>query len=287
MRLYYTYDLETMPNIFTFAGKFHNTNEVQLFEISDRKDQKHELLAWLSYLRNCDLEMVGFNSLGFDYIILHELMTNPYQFTYQKAAQLANTIISSQRGGVQFKGIGFNNRLIPQIDIMKVCHFDNDAKRTSLKALQFAMRSESLEDLPFGIRDLNNQEKDILCKYNIHDVTETEKFFLKHEHLIDMRREFLNDGILTGDVLNFSDVKIGTEYLIGRIGKHKCYAGGKPRQTFRQVVEFNRIILPKIYYRTDLFKEVISWFRLQSKYIPNGENPELKKDLVEIIFFNK
>ncbi len=281
---YYTYDLETMPNIFTFAGKFKGNDQVYLFEISDRKDQKSELLAHLSWLRNSNVEMVGFNNIGFDYLILHELMINPYTFTYQKAAQMAQTIIMSQRGtGLQ--GIGYNNRLIPQIDVMKLCHFDNDAKRTSLKALQFAMRSESLEDLPFGIRALNDQEKDVLCEYNKHDVTETEKFFLKHEHLVDMRREFINEGVLTGDVLNFSDVKIGTEYLIGRLGKHKCFSGGKPRQTIRQSIEFNRIILPKIYFRTDVFNDVLSWFKQQTIYITSQERPKLEAHLAGLQFY--
>lgn len=283
--IYYTYDIETYPNIFTFCGKFKGSDQIYLFEISDRIDQRHELLAHLSYIKNCGAEMVGFNSIQFDYPIIHELMTNPYQFSYQKAAQLATTIITAQRGnGVNFKSFGINTRLIPQIDIVKFCHFDNDAKRTSLKNLQFAMRSESVEDLPFKIRPLNDQEKDILRKYNIHDVTETEKFFLKHEHLIDMRRDYLNDGVLTGDVLNFSDVKIGTEYLIGRLGKHKCFAGGKPRQTFRQIIEFNKIILPKIYFRTDLFKDVLAWFRKQTIYITSSERPSLEVDLAGLHF---
>jgi len=227
--------------------------------------------------------MIGFNNLGYDYPIIHELMTNPHTFSYDKAHQLSNTIIGAQRGN-SFRGIGLSNRIISQIDMMKVCHFDNDAKRTSLKALQFAMRSDSLEDLPFKIRPLDNQEKDILRKYNVHDVTETEKFFLKHEHVIDMRREFLNDGVLTGDVLNFSDVKIGTEYLINRLGKQKCFSGGKPRQTFRQIIEFKKIILPKIYYRTEIFNEVFSWFKSQVIYINSSERPSLEKKLAGLEF---
>jgi hypothetical protein len=279
---YYTFDLEVYPNIFLFCGKFENTNEYQMFEISDRRDDKQELLKWLSYLKNCGAEMVGFNSLAFDYLIIHELLVNPYTFTYQKAYQLCMTIIQSQRGGLN--GVKYTERIIPQIDIVKFCHFDNDAKRTSLKALQFAMRSESLEDLPFKIRPLNDDEKDVLRKYNLHDVTETEKFFKKHKHYVDMRREYLNEGLLTGDVLNFSDVKIGTEYLIGRLGRHKCFTGGKPRQTFRSAIEFNRIILDKIYYRTEPFNEVLDWFRQQTIYITSSDRPSLEKDLAGLKF---
>ena len=153
-QLYYIYDLEVYPNIFTFCGKFTNSDNIEMFEISDRRNDREALVNWLSYLKNVNCEMVGYNNLAFDYLIIHELMINPYQFTYEKAAQMANQIIVSQNGFGGFKGIGVDNRIIPQIDMLKVCHFDNANKRTSLKALQFAMRSESVEDLPFDIRGL-------------------------------------------------------------------------------------------------------------------------------------
>jgi hypothetical protein len=279
---YCIYDLEVYPNIFLFGALIDG--KVYIFEISDRVNQLQELIDFLSWLRNAGYEMVGFNNLGYDYPIIHELMVNPYTFSYEKAFQLSQQIITSQKRGFEIQRIKYSDRLIPQIDMVKVCHFDNDAKRTSLKALQFAMRSESLEDLPYKIRALNDQEKDHLIKYNIHDLTETEKFFKLNEHAIDMRREYINDGVLFGDVLNYSDVKIGTEYLISRIGRNKCYAGGKPKQTFRTMVEFNKIIIPKIFFRTEKFNDVLSWFKQQVIYIAGGERPSLECELAGLQF---
>ncbi len=285
MSNYYTYDLETYPNIFTFCGKFKGSDEIQLFEISDRMNERDPLLNFLSYLRNIEAEMVGFNNLGFDYFILHELMVNPYTFDHNKAYQIAQTIIKSQyNGGRGFNRIKPSDRLIPQIDMMKICHFDNRAKMTSLKALQFAMRSASLEDLPYGIRDLNDQEKNRLREYNVHDVTETEKFFLKNEHLIDMRREYLTNGVLRGDVLNYSDTKIGVEYFIARLGRNNCFSGGKPRQTMRELIEYSSIILPKIVFRTEMYEETLSWFMQQKLYISGGTKPKLEKQLAGLEF---
>ena len=255
-----------------------------MFEISDRINQLPELITWLSYLRNLGIEMVGFNSLAYDYYFIHEIMTNPYTFTYQKAFQLSQTIINSQRGGININRIKPSERLIPQIDVVKLCHFDNTTKRTSLKALQFAMRSDSLEDLPFKIRDLNNQEKDGLRIYNVHDVTETQKFFLLNEHSLEMRREYLEDGVLRGDVLNFSDVKIGVEYLIGKLGRSKCFSGLKPKQTFREYVNFKNVILPKIFFRTEKFNDVLSWFNKQTYYVGGKSHPKLSVDLAGLEF---
>ena len=283
---YYTMDLETYPNIFTFCGKFTDSDEIYLYEISDRKDQKQELLTHLSWLRNLQVEMVGFNNIGFDYPIIHELMINPYLFTYQKAAELAHKIINSQRMGFKLSRIKLSERIIPQIDVYKICHFDNRAKTTSLKALQFAMRSPSVDDLPFEIRDLNDQEKDVLCEYNVHDVTETEKFFLKNLDAVSMRREFLANGTLRGDVMNYADTKIGVEYFISKLGRAKCFNGGKPKQTFRELIEFKNIILPSIFFRTDLFNETFDWFKKQFIYIKKKDqiNPKLSVDLAGLEF---
>lgn len=284
MRDYYTFDIECYPNIFTFCGKFKSSADIHMFEISDRVNQIQDLINWLSYLRNLQVEMVGFNNIGYDYYFLHEIITNPYTFTYTKAFQISQDIIVNQHKGINLKRIRVQERILPQIDMMKICHFDNKSRRTSLKALQFAMRSDSLEDLPFAIRDLNDQEKDELKEYNVHDVTETEKFFLKHEHVLDMRREYLDEGILRGDVLNFNDTKIGVEYLINRIGRAKCFTGGKPKQTYRESVTFSNIILPKIYFRTEPFNKVLSWFNQQVIYFTSDVRPKLEADLGGVHF---
>lgn len=284
---YYIYDLETLVNFFSFSGKFYGEKEIQTFEISSRKNQRSELLNWLSYLQNCNAHMVGFNNLGFDYPIIHELLNNVHTFTYTSAYNLCQQIIGSQSyGNTPFAQIPLRDRIIPQIDLVKINHFDNANKRTPLKSLQVAMRSESVEDMPVKIGvDLTHEQMDAVIKYNIHDVTETEAFLKKCLHLISMRQELLDTGVLTGDVLNFSDVKIGTEYLIKKIGRAKCFSGNKPIQTFRESVVFKDIILPKVYYRTEPFQKVLEWFKSQVIYIKaDQELPKLEADLAGLKF---
>jgi len=281
---FYTWDLETYPNCFLFSGKFDGRPEVQVFELSFRKNQRSELLSWLSYLQNSAALMVGYNNLGFDYPIIHELLNSPYTFTCETAFLLCNQIINSQRYG--FTQLRMQDRIIPQLDLMKLNHFDNPNKRTPLKSLQFAMRSASVEDLPIKPGTyLTSEQIDQLISYNIHDVTETEAFLQKCKHLIAMRKELLDNGVLTGDVLNFSDVKIGTEYLIKKIGRAKCFQQNKPRQTFRPSIEFKDVILPKVFYRTEEFQEVLDWFNKQIVYTKSeADPPRFQKHLAGIDF---
>lgn len=281
------FDLETFYNCFLFTGKFRGDPKIYTFQISEYKNQRADLLNFLSYLQNLGVYMVGFNSLGFDYPIIHNLLNNPYTFDWTTAFNLAQQIISFQGYGNPTQQISLKDRIIPQIDLVKINHFDNPNKRTSLKSLQVAMRLPSVEDMPVDFRKrLTPEEIELGINYNVHDVVATEVFLERCMHLIEMRKELLDTGVLTGDVLNFSDVKIGTEYLIKKIGRAKCFIGNKPRQTFRESVGFNEIILPKIFFRTEPFNEVLDWFKKQIIYTNSEqENPKLEAKLAGLDFY--
>lgn len=261
---FYTYDLETFRNFFSFAGKFYGEDKIYTFEISSRKNERTELLSHLSFIKNTGAYMVGFNSLSYDYPLIHELLVNPHTFGFEKAKELNDKIIGLPYGMVNPYTKKLGDRIIPQIDLVKINHFDSPARRTSLKALQFAMRSASVEDLPYAFDiDLTFEQMDHMITYNVHDVTETEKFLGFCIPLIVKRKELLDTGVMRGDVLNYSDVKLGTEYLINKIGRNKCFVKGKPLQSPRQFVDFKDVIVPKTNFRTEKFNEVLEWFRKQ------------------------
>lgn len=283
---FYIYDLETFVNCFLFNGKFEDDSRVQTFEISSRRNDRDQLLQWLSYLQNSQALMVGYNSLSFDYPIVHELLTMPYTFDASKAHLLGTQIISAGNYGQNPNSIRFQDRIIPQLDLVKVNHFDNANRRVSLKSLQVAMRLDSVEDLPYNPNvDLSSEQMDNLIQYGIHDVMATEAFLKKCKPMIRMRQELLENGVLSGDVLNYSDVKIGTEYLIRKIGRQKCFlSGSKPRQTIRASIPFSTVILPKIQYRTESFRQILEWFKNQTIWVGGETRPSLKTPLAGLQF---
>lgn len=286
---FYIYDLETMLNFFSFTGKFKGEDKVYTFEISPRKNERTELLGHLDFIKNTGAHMVGFNSLGFDYPILHQLLISPHTFDFSVAKNLANQIIGAQNyGSAGNHRVRMKDRVLPQVDLVKVNHFDNNARRTSLKSLQFAMRSHSVEDLPYHHNAvLKHEEMQHMCDYNVHDVTETEKFLDLNVEAIEKRKELLDNGVLYGDVLNYSDVKIGKEYLINKIGRNKCFVKGKPVQTTRQYTNFKDVILPKINFQTESFNEVLEWFKGKTiDHIDSKKNGHIKlqKELAGLQF---
>lgn len=273
------YDLEVYPNIFTFGGFIENLDQYVLFEISDRKNEKNELISFLNWLIKEQYSMVGFNNINYDYEFIHEILTSPYTFTYQRAYQISQSIFDSQKFGEKYRNVYFKDRLIPQIDLWKMNHFDNKAKSCSLKALQFAMRSDSVEDLPYDIRPLTNEEKDNLIAYQQHDIIETHKFRKKCMPMLLMRKEIIDENILYGDVFNYSDVKIGVEFLIKEIGREKCFTGyGKPRQTVLNKVNISDILLPNHQFRNEEYEQVLEKFKSLKWYRSKEEREILEDD---------
>lgn len=260
------YDLETFPNYFQCSAVSIDRDDLHTWEISDRRNDWESLYAWLSYLAQNQVEMIGYNNLGFDYPIIHAMLTGKVPPTAEGAYTMCQSIIGARdRWAHQ---IWQSERLIPQIDLFKIHHFDNAARSTGLKALQIAMRSQSVEDMPVTVGTwLDDEQKDIVKSYGEHDVTETKAFALHSLDMIDFRRELLRDG-LSGDVLNFADKKIGTQILIDALGRDACYTRidgrREPRQTRRESIALGELILPNVAFDHPEFQRVHDWFRSQT-----------------------
>lgn len=258
------YDTETYPNFFSLAAcSLERDDDLFTFEISPWQDDRSLLLEWLWWASRNQIPFIGFNNLEFDYPIIHRIMQNPDECTPELIAAHANEIISGQSGPNRFAHmIWENDRLIPQIDLLKINHFDNSAKRTSLKALQFAMRSESIEDLPVAPGTYIDAEQRLALKgYGEHDATQTKKFARICRKFIDFRVSMKDK--LHGDVLNFNDTKIGEQILIQRLGDKVCFdrsSGRKrPRQTIRTRIPLSEVIFPYVRFEEPEFKRVHQW----------------------------
>ena len=208
-------DIETLPNCFLLnvQGLFSDLDMV--FEISSFRDDRVQLLAWFEFWKKNRVPFITFNGLSFDYPVLHFVGTNPdctVEEIYEKAMDQIND-------HTYFNMVWESDRLFPVIDLYKIWHFENPNKRTSLKALQFAMRSESVMEMPipFGQPLSDYEIQNILIPYCKHDVKETKRFALISLDAIKFRIE-ITDDLVKGDVVNWNDVKIGAKLVEQRLG---------------------------------------------------------------------
>jgi hypothetical protein len=262
------FDLETYPNVFTAAFE-HAEAPIQLmFEISDLRNDSREIIAFLQYLKETNARMVGFNSLGFDYPVIHTLIRMGHSDAntlYQKAM----AIINGQDGDEKWMhNVNPSDRFVQQIDLYKIHHFDNRARATGLKVLEFNMRSDNIEDLPFKVgTNLTPEQIPVLKKYNKHDVAQTKLFYYKTLEMIKFREELTH--LYQRDFMNHNDTKIGKDYFAMKLEEAGVAlydfgpSGRTPRQTKRPTIALKDAILPWIEFSNPEFTRVLNWLKGQ------------------------
>lgn len=265
----YVYDIETYPNVFTLAVEHAYAPFTWSFEISNWCNNSKEIIDFLSHLKNNNARLVGFNNIGFDYPVLHTLIRmgkSDAATLYQKA----QAVIGAEDEDKWSHIVKPTDYFVYQIDLFKIHHFDNKARATSLKSLEFNMRSDSIQDLPFTVGTVLTREQiEVLKKYNGHDVTQTKAFLHKSMEMIQFR-EKLNALYPSKDWTNYNDTKIGKEFFVMKLEEAgvPCYdfskSGRTPRQTKRPVIHLQDAILPWIRFGHSEFNRVMDWLKAQS-----------------------
>ena len=261
------YDIEVYPNVFTLAAEHVDYPMRWSFEISDYRDDSSLILEWLAWINSVGGRLCGFNNIGFDYPVLHMLIKMgkaSARTLYDKVM----AIIQSQDGDRFAHMVYPSDRFVPQLDLFKICHFDNKARATSLKALEFNMRMDNISDLPFPVGSILNQEQiKVLRDYNAHDVTATKRFYHECAEQITFREQLTaKHGI---DFMNHSDVKIGKQIFQMELEKAgvQCYKyghnGREPAQTKRDFIALKDCIPTWIELKNPEFNRIKNWFAEQ------------------------
>lgn len=260
MNSYFVYDIETYPNVFTVAVLDFQTGDKWLFEMSDRRDDTVAFLSFmvqLSTIPNC--YMVGFNNVGFDYPIIHKFCESEGNIGYAGAYEICQDIIVNDNGFEHT--VWDDKRLVPQLDLYLINHFNNRARRTGLKQIEFNMRVTNLQDLPFPPgTTLTSDQIDQLIYYNMEgDVVNTAKFLEENLEAINFRETF---GVKW---MNYNDTKIGKQYFIQELESQgiQCFNHKAPIQTHRSVIDLAEAVRPWITFQHPEFQRVLEWFKQQ------------------------
>ena len=275
------FDVETFPSVFTLHMECLNSDTNATWEISHFRDDRVQLMQWFNYLAQTQTPMIGFNSISFDYPIIHQIFSDPHITVEQIYAKAMSIIQSNDRFG---HIIWPDNRFSPQIDLFSLHHMNNPAKSTSLKALQINMRSQSVVDMPVEVGTMltEQQVNELLIPYNRHDVTETKRFAHLSMDALNFRVSLIPQfGV---DVLNWPDTKIGSKVMETRLGAELCYdmsSGRKQmRQSPRSQVAIRDIIFPYITFQHPEFQRIRAYLSdqvLKSDELTSlGENARLQ-----------
>lgn len=252
-----TYDVESFPNFFSCTLLHAGESTAGTFEISSRRNDAGALAEFVPTLER----MVGFNNVSYDYPLLHDVVGGMWDGRLRGATgeQIAGLIYEKSQeiiAGIDHP-VWDSDRYAPQLDLLKVHHLDNRARFTSLKALQFAMRSRSIVEspVPFGTV-LTPAQMDQVIDYNRHDVFETDKFRQKSAEQIAFR------DALGPEWWNLSDTSIGKRYFRERLEKRNpgCTKGKTPRDFIRLA----DIIFPWIRFKYEPFDRKLRELKAQT-----------------------
>lgn len=221
------YDIECLGGMFLYMGYIPPLDKWYSFEISKRKS---ELYALVRHLEECDRFGVSYNGLSYDAQVLQFIVEN-----YERWVDLSNKEIIKKIKKFSDKIIDDGNYdlfppykeesfINPQIDLMRVHHFDNENRRVSLKWLQFSMDFYNVEEMPYPHwqEEFTDEELDEIVDYCKNDVESTYELWkytigevehkeYKGKNKIQDRLDLIEELGLPKKALSWSDVKIGDE----------------------------------------------------------------------------
>lgn len=246
-------DYETLSNCFIGVFTHFKTDETKIFVIHRLRNDLPELLKFLQQNKKNKEMHISFNGLAFDAQITESIMRDK-NYPSMEAEQVARAIYTTAQETIEKSNAREFSKYpewmmnIPQIDIFKLNHWDNPARRSSLKWLQFSMDWPNVQEMPIHhTHNVENMEEiNTIIEYCINDVLSTKKLMLLSKPLLDVRRGIMNKYNLS--CYSYSNTKMGSELLL----KLYCDATGQEKKevkqyrTHRENIPIKDILFPYI-----------------------------------------
>ena len=263
-------DYETLSNCFVGVFEHYKTSEQKIFVIHD---SQNDLISFVDFLRiNTENKEwhISYNGLAFDAQITHFVIENHKDWLNSGGSDIAGMIYSyaaeciTRGNEKQFQQYPLWKMCIGQIDLFKLHHWDNPAKRSSLKWIQYSMDWDNMLDMPIHHETYieKREEIDLIIKYCINDVESTKEIYKKSQSQIALRKQLTKDYNI--NLFSASEPRISKElfaYYLSKvlnIPKREI----KNMRTYRNSIKVNDILLPYISFESIEFKSLLERFKL-------------------------
>ena len=268
MRTHYVMDYETLSNCFLAVFEEVQSEEQEIFVIHKSKNQIIELVGFLE--RNIAMNEwhVSFNGLGFDSQVTEHVLRNKEQLMEMDGDEIAQFIYGKAQDIIRRQNEGefleFSPRdlQIRQVDVFKLNHWDNPAKRSSLKWIQFSMDWKNIIDMPIHhSSDIRADQIPEIIKYCINDVKSTKQIMFLSKEQIALRKSLTEEYNI--DLFSASEPRISKELFLHFLSKEtgiKKY-DLKQMRTYRERIVVKDIILPYIKFSTATFENLLKKFQ--------------------------
>lgn len=270
-------DYETLSNCFTGVFENYKTLETKVFVIHDLQNDLGKFVSFLNENVNNKEWHIAYNGLAFDSQITQFILDNHDDWLDFTGCEIANIIYRYAQRTIEksnkkeFADYPQWKLAIGQIDIFKMHHWDNPAKRSSLKWIQYSMDWDNILEMPIhhGSTITTKEEIDTILEYCINDVKSTKEIYNRSKSQIALRKELTKTyGI---NLFSASEPRISKE-LFGYYLSEKLNIPKKELRdlrTHRDIIKIKDIILPYINFTSSEFSTLLQRFKALEV---NGKN---------------
>lgn len=267
MRTHWVMDYETLSNCFIAVFEAVNSEEQKIFVVHESQNDILDLVEFLHENISSEEWHVSFNGLGFDSQITEYILRNRDTVIHNTGEVIARWIynraqdvIARQNAG-EFLEFSPRDLQINQIDVFKLNHWDNNAKRSSLKWIQYTMDWPNIIDMPIHHTETITAEQiPEIIRYCINDVKSTKQIMRLSKEQINLRRTLTEEyGI---NLFSASEPRISKELFLHFLSQKLEVKKWDLRQarTHRARITVKNIILPYIEFKTATFQNLLKKF---------------------------
>jgi len=261
-------DYETLSNCFIAVFEDIKSEHQEIFVCHESKNDIEELVHFLNRNKNFDEWHVSFNGLGFDSQITEYILRKQVDLCSMSGEEIARylyskaqNVISRQNAG-EFLEFSPRDLSIRQVDVFKLNHWDNPAKRSSLKWIQYTMDWKNIVDMPIHhTTEVEEDQIPEIVSYCINDVKSTKQIMHLSKEQINLRKALTEEYNI--DLFSASEPRISKELFLHFLSKQTGIKKAELRQmrTQRNQIIFKDIILPYIEFKTATFQNLLKKFQ--------------------------
>jgi hypothetical protein len=263
-RTHWVMDYETLSNCFVAVFTDYKSNWQEVFVVHLLRNDFQKFLEFLHRNIKKNEWHISFNGLGFDAQITQHILENQEYLLSLPAQSVAQWIYGKAQDIIECKNRGEflefqqKNISIKQIDVFKLNHWDNPAKSSSLKWIQFSMDWHNLQDMPISHTTmiLKQDQIDDIISYCINDVASTKQIMQLSTDQIKLRKTLTEEYNI--DLYSASEPRISKELFLHFLSKATGYSKWelKNSRTKRTSIKVKDLILPYVKFDTPDFDDI-------------------------------
>ena len=259
-------DTETLQNCFVACFKSIDGAITKTFIVHELINNFVELREFLlGNVKNKEWH-VSYNGLAFDAQLTEYIIDN--NLSYLSPSDIAYTLYREAQTAINnsnsksFQKYSPSKLRIQQIDLFKLNHWDNPAKLSSLKWIQYSMDWWNILDMPIEHTSIISTQKelDIIVEYCLNDVESTRQILLLSKEQVLLRSALSKEyGV---NLHSASEPRIAKEILLDILSNEMDDSKWNIRQykTNRTSIEVKDIILPYIKFTIPEFQKIHNQF---------------------------